>query len=210
MIPINTLLAAYRVGAFPMAVDGRVSWYAPVDRGVLPIDTFHVPRRLRRLIRRGRFKITINHDFRGVICACASRPDEEGNWISGEIIDSYSVLHEAGFAHSVEVWEGEQLVGGLYGVSLRGAFFGESMFSNVTDSSKITLLYLIHHLKKSGCPLLDVQFLTEHLARLGAIEVHRTKYHKLLKRAMVCKHYFYLPSTELDGNTVLQSITQTS
>ena len=184
MIPINTLLAAYRVGAFPMAVDGRVSWYAPVDRGVLPIDTFHVPRRLRRLIRRGRFKITINHDFRGVICACASRPDEEGNWISGEIIDSYSVLHEAGFAHSVEVWSESRLVGGLYGVSLGGAFFGEAMFHIETDASKVALCSLVKRLRDREYQLLDIQWLTTHLVQFGAVEISRNEYLQRLQIAM--------------------------
>jgi leucyl/phenylalanyl-tRNA--protein transferase len=184
MIPINTLLAAYRVGAFPMAVDGRISWYAPVGRGVLPIDTFHVPRRLRRLIRQRRFRITINHDFRSVICACASRSDEEGNWISDEIIDSYSVLHEAGFAHSVEVRSGSRLVGGLYGVSLGGAFFGESMFHSETDASKVALCSLVKRLRDREYQLLDVQWLTRHLVQFGAVEISQNEYLRRLQSAM--------------------------
>lgn len=184
MIPINTLLAAYRVGAFPMAVDGQVSWYAPVHRGVLPIDTFHVPRRLRRLIRQRRFRITINHNFRGVICACASRSDEEGNWISDEIIDSYSVLHEAGFAHSVEVWSGGRLVGGLYGVSLGSAFFGESMFHIETDASKVALCSLVKRLREKGYQLLDVQWLTSHLVQFGAVEILQNEYLERLQFAL--------------------------
>ena len=112
MIPINTLLDAYRTGHFPMAVGGRLGWYSPEKRGVIPLDDFHVPRRLRREIRRGRLRTTTDRDFRRVIVTCASRPDDAGNWIDDEIIESYCALHEAGFAHSVEVWQGETLVGG--------------------------------------------------------------------------------------------------
>ena len=184
MIPINTLLDAYRTGFFPMAVGGRLGWYSPQDRGVLPLDRFHIPRRLRRLVQQGQFRTTINQDFRRVIRACAARPDDAGNWIDEEIIGSYCALHEAGHAHSVEVWSEDGLVGGLYGVSIRGAFFGESMFRNRTDASKVALCTLVDRLQARRYRLLDIQWLTPHLSQFGAIEVSRREYLRQLARAM--------------------------
>ena len=184
MIPINTLLDAYRTGHFPMAVGGRLGWYSPEKRGVIPLDDFHVPRRLRREIRRGRLRTTTDRDFRRVIVTCASRPDDAGNWIDDEIIESYCALHEAGFAHSVEVWQGETLVGGLYGVSLRGAFFGESMFHTATNASKVALSALAARLRERGYRLLDLQWLTPHLRQFGAVEVSRREYLRRLASAM--------------------------
>ena len=184
MIPINTLLDAYRAGLFPMAVGGRVGWFSPERRGILPLDRFHVPRRLQRVLRQGKFRTTIDTAFGEVIRACASRPDDAGNWIDEEIIATYRNLHDAGFAHSVEVWQGERLAGGLYGVSFRGAFFGESMFHETTDASKVALCRLVERLCDHGYRLLDLQWLTPHLARLGAVDVPRRTYLAMLAEAM--------------------------
>ena len=184
MIPINTLLGAYRTGFFPMAVGGRVGWFSPDQRGILPLDAMHVPRRLGRLVRRGGFEISVNRAFDEVIRACAARPDDAGNWIDDEIIKSYAALHEAGFAHSVEAWRGTELAGGLYGVSLKGAFFGESMFHEVTDASKVALVGLVDRLRSHGYRLLDLQWSTPHLATFGAMEVPRRRYLELLAEAM--------------------------
>ena len=183
MIPINTLLGAYGQGFFPMAVEGRIGWFSPERRGILPIDGLHVPRRLQRVLRQGRFRGTTNHAFPAVIAACAERPGE-GTWLDAELIASYTALHEAGHAHSVEVWQGDRLAGGLYGVSLRGAFFGESMFHTVTDASKVALCLLVERLRRRGYRLLDVQWLTAHLARFGAVEVPRRRYLALLAAAL--------------------------
>ena len=184
MIRINTLLDAYRTGLFPMAVGGRIGWFSPDRRGILPLDRFHVPRRLQRVLRQGKFRTTIDAAFGEVMLACASRPDDVGNWINEEIIASYRNLHDAGFAHSVEVWQGERLAGGLYGVSLGGAFFGESMFHETTDASKVALCSLVERLGDRGYRLLDLQWLTPHLARLGAVDVPRRIYFEMLAKAM--------------------------
>ena len=184
MIPINTLLEAYRTGLFPMAVGGRIRWFSPERRGILPLDNFHVPRRLRRILRKGTFQVTINVAFSEVIRACASRPDDAGNWIDEEIITSYRHLHDAGFAHSVEAWQAEQLVGGLYGVSLRGAFFGESMFHRTTNASKVALCALVARLEERSYRLVDLQWLTPHLAGFGGVDVPRQAYLAMLSEAM--------------------------
>ena len=184
MIPINTLLDAYRTGFFPMVVGGRLGWYSPEGRGVLPLDTVHIPRRLSRLLRQRRFRTTINQDFRQVIQACASRPDDSGNWIGEEIIESYCVLHESGHAHSVEVWSETVLVGGLYGVSTHAAFFGESMFHHQTDASKVALCVLVDRLRARHYRLLDTQWLTGHLTQFGAVEISRRDYLERLTEAM--------------------------
>lgn len=176
MIPINTLLTAYEKGLFPMAVAGRIGWFSPERRGILPLDQLHVSRRLRRVLRTERFRSSVNRAFPEVIAACAARPDDGGNWIDGEIIESYTALHRTGFAHSVEVWDRDTLAGGLYGVSIGGAFFGESMFHLVTDASKVALCALVERLRQRGYQLLDIQWLTPHLARLGAVEVSRQQY----------------------------------
>jgi leucyl/phenylalanyl-tRNA--protein transferase len=184
MIPVSTLLAGYRSGYFPMAVDGRIGWFSPTWRGVLPLDRVHVPRRLQRVLRHHSYEIAIDRSFGAVMEACASRPDASGNWIDDEIIESYRALHAAGYAHSVEVWSADRLVGGLYGVSLRGAFFGESMFHYVTDASKIALCALVDRLNARGFVLLDIQWLTTHLEQFGAVEVSRPRYLKMLDEAM--------------------------
>ena len=184
MIPINTLLGAYQQGLFPMAVGGRTGWFSPERRGILPLDQVHISRRLVRLLRQRKFRSSVNTAFPRVIAACASRPDDAGNWIDGEIIDSFEALHAAGFAHSIEVWDHETLAGGLYGVSLGGVFFGESMFHVVTDASKIALCILTERLRQRGYRLLDIQWLTPHLARFGAVEVSRQQYLGMLGAAL--------------------------
>jgi len=178
------LLQGYAMGIFPMADsrDGRrIRWYAPDPRAVFPLDTFHVPRSLRRTLRKSEFEVTVDVDFPGVIQACAGR---EETWISAEIERAYTELHRLGLAHSVETWRQGRLVGGLYGVALGGAFFGESMFSRETDASKVALVALVEHLRARGFALLDTQFLTEHLARFGAVEIPRAEYERRLAEAL--------------------------
>jgi len=167
-----------------MMVNGKLDWYSPEHRGVLPLSRFHVSRRLQRVLRKGLFRTTVNQQFQSVITGCAARLGNTGNWIDQEIIDSYLRLHNAGFAHSIEVWHGNNLAGGLYGVSLRGAFFGESMFHNSTDASKVALCKLVDRLQHREYQLLDIQWLTSHLARFGAIEIPRQHYLGLLVNAM--------------------------
>jgi leucyl/phenylalanyl-tRNA--protein transferase len=178
------LLAAYAQGLFPMAEgrdDPEVHWIEPKRRGLLPLDGFHVSRSLGRVIRQGRFRASFDRDFAGVVAGCAER---ETTWISGAIARAYARLHARGHAHSVEVWEGEELVGGVYGVSLGAAFFGESMFSRRTDASKVALWHLVGRLGACGFRLFDTQFLTPHLASLGGVEVPRGTYRRLLEEAL--------------------------
>jgi leucyl/phenylalanyl-tRNA---protein transferase len=188
MIPSELLVSAYSSGWFPMAIDeGEIRWYSPDPRGIIPLDGFHVPSRLERVIRSGRFRIEVDRDFPSVIRACANadrREDDPGTWIDGEILTSYVELHQQGIAHSVEVWEGGQLAGGLYGVALGGAFFGESMFHRVTDASKVALAALVERMTARGFTLLDVQWVTPHLERFGAIEIPRNDYLALLQQAL--------------------------
>lgn len=185
MIAADALLSAYASGWFPMAVaEGDIRWYSPDPRGVIPLETFHAPRRLARTLRQQRFEIRVNTDFRGVITACADRADADGNWIDSEIVESYCALHAQGYAHSVEVWRDAALVGGLYGVSLRGAFFGESMFHRTSDASKIALVALVERLRARGYVLLDTQWVTEHLVQFGAVEIPRRRYLRMLDAAL--------------------------
>lgn len=177
------LLAAYTAGIFPMADEvGKVHWLAPDPRAVIPLDAFKTSRSLRSVRRGGAFALTINRAFVDVIEACADR--EEGTWISRQIHDAYCRLHQLGFAHSVEAWKGNQLAGGLYGVSLGGAFFGESMFHRTTDASKVALVELIERMRKRGFTLLDVQFMTAHLRQFGAVEIPRAEYEARLREAV--------------------------
>jgi leucyl/phenylalanyl-tRNA--protein transferase len=185
MIPSDALLNAYANGWFPMAVaPGDIRWYSPDPRGIIPLDTFHVPARLARTLRTRPFEIRIDSAFRAVIEGCAERPDEDGNWIDGEIIESYCALHEQGIAHSIEAWQDGRLAGGLYGVALGGAFFGESMFHHVTDASKVALATLVDRMTRKGFLLLDVQWVTPHLEQFGAVEIPRAKYLAMLKGAL--------------------------
>jgi len=166
--------------------DGAVYWYDPDPRAILPLESFHVSRSLKRTIRQARFEIRINSSFPAIIQACAEPDlDREETWISAEIIESYIMLHQLGYAHSVETWLDGELVGGLYGVAVNGMFAGESMFSTVRDASKIALVHLVNHLRERGFILLDVQFMTDHLERFGAIEVSRAEYHEQLERAIM-------------------------
>jgi len=184
MIPAELLVAAYSSGYFPMGDEaGEIRWYSPDPRGILLLERFHVPARLARTMRQGRFSITTDTAFRSVIDACA-RDRDEGGWINAEIVDSYCALNELGLAHSVEAWAGGRLVGGLYGVSLGGAFFGESMFHTVRDASKVALCGLVERLQALGYRLLDVQWVTQHLEQFGAIEITRRRYLQLLKTAL--------------------------
>lgn len=184
MLPLDELLLAYAAGWFPMADDdGRIRWYSPDPRGIIRLERFHVPRRLARTRRAGGFDVSVDRAFDTVIRACAADRDE-GTWINGEIIETYCGLHARGFAHSVEVWSDGELAGGLYGVSLRGAFFGESMFHVVTDASKLALAALVDRLRERGFHLLDIQWVTPHLERFGAEEISRAAYLRLLKRAL--------------------------
>ena len=185
MIAADALLSAYASGWFPMAVaPGEIRWYSPDPRGIIPIDTFHVPRRLARTLRSRRFEIRVDSDFRSVIAACAEREDADGNWIDHEIMESYVALHARGFAHSVEAWQDGRLVGGLYGVSLKGAFFGESMFHYVDDASKAALAALVERLQSRGFTLLDTQWVTDQLLQFGATELPRRRYLRLLDEAL--------------------------
>ncbi len=163
---------------------GEIRWYSPDPRGIIPLDTFHVPSRLARTLRSRRFEIRIDTSFADVIAACAARPDADGNWIDQEIMESYCALHAHGVAHSVEAWQAGALVGGLYGVAIRGAFFGESMFHHVNDASKAALVALVGRLRERGFVLLDTQWVTGHLLQFGAIEIPRRRYLRLLDQAL--------------------------
>jgi leucyl/phenylalanyl-tRNA--protein transferase len=191
------LLRAYAQGVFPMAErrdDPALYWLSPESRGIIPLKGFHVPRRLARTVRSDRFTVTVDTAFDEVIRACAaSAPGREESWINAEIVSLYSQLHGGKFAHSVECWSGTALVGGLYGVSLGAAFFGESMFSHQRDASKVALVHLIARLIAGGFQLLDAQFLTEHLAQFGALAVPRNEYLKRLAPAVAKKAEFYCP-----------------
>lgn len=178
----DQVLYAYRNGLFPMAVDeDRIGWFSPDPRGIIPLDAFHLPRRLARVIRGGSFDVRINESFDTVIRACAAHPD---TWISAEILSAYTELHRLGYAHSVEAWTGGRLGGGLYGVSLGGVFFGESMFHRVTDASKVALAALVERLRAQGYGLLDTQWLTGHLSQFGAVEIPRREYLHLLRDSL--------------------------
>ena len=187
MIPSGLLVSAYSSGWFPMAVDhGEIRWYSPDPRGIIPLDTFHLPSRLARVIRSGKFTVDIDRAFESVMRACAETDRNDGDpgtWINDEILESYIELHRVGLAHSVEAWQGDRLVGGLYGVALGGAFFGESMFHHATDASKVALAALVDRLQVRGFRLLDIQWVTPHLEQFGAIEIARAQYLKVLADA---------------------------
>jgi leucyl/phenylalanyl-tRNA--protein transferase len=182
-LDLVTLEEAYRNGIFPMADTRRgvITWHRPRRRAILPLDAFHVSRSLARRIRRGGFKVTFDRDIAGVMCACAAR---KPSWISDEFIADYTALHREGKAHSVEVWINGELAGGLYGVSLGGAFFAESKFHRATDMSKVALTHLVWRLRERGFALLEVQYLTEHLAQFGAVEIPHREYMARLRAAL--------------------------
>jgi leucyl/phenylalanyl-tRNA--protein transferase len=192
------LLRAYAEGIFPMAErrdDPTLFWVSPDHRGIIPLDAFHVPKRLSRTVRSDRFTVTTNRAFRDVMRACAAPAEgREESWINAEILHLYAALHASGAAHSVECWREGKLVGGLYGVQLGGAFFGESMFSRERDASKVALVHLVARLIKGGFTLLDTQFITSHLAQFGTIEIPREAYLERLKRAIAVMAYWPEPS----------------
>jgi len=204
------LLSAYAAGVFPMAQSADATgmqWVDPRRRGIFELDKFHISRSLSHRIAHWNYTIRTNYDFAATVTACADRPE---TWINEEIFTLYQSLHAAGFAHSLEVWEGDDLVGGVYGVTLGAAFFGESMFSRRTDASKVALAWLVHRLRAGGFTLFDTQFITPHLASLGATEISRSDYHTRLNAALKLTASFdpkdYAPTPQL----VRQRNTQTS
>ena len=208
-LPPALLLQAYASGIFPMA-ESRDSpellWFEPKRRGIIPLDGFHLSRSLRRRIRREPFEVALNRDFAATLAACADRPE---TWINPEIVRAYTALHHEGFAHSLELRDGGDLVGGVYGVTLGAAFFGESMFSRRTDASKIALAYLVTHLAACGFVLFDTQFLTPHLASLGGVELPRDRYRDLLADA-IARPADIGARPLPDAYSVIQFNTQTS
>ena len=206
----DLLLQAYQAGVFPMSEgrdDPEVFWVDPRMRGIIPLDGFRMSRSLARTLRRGAFSVTCDAAFTDVVAGCA---DREETWINDTIFDLYSALHDAGYAHSVEVWDGPSLVGGVYGVTIGAAFFGESMFSRAADASKIALAYLVDRLRLGGYLLFDTQFLTPHLARLGAIEVPRDQYRAKLTQALAQEASFTSPGPLPLAQDVIQRNAQTS
>lgn len=183
VIPPALLLEGYCSGIFPMGTEyGEIAWFSPDPRGIIPLDGFHIPHGLKRTLKKGLYEVRINQAFEEVIRACANRNE---TWISKEIVASYLNLHQLGYAHSVEAWRDGRLAGGLYGVGLYGAFFGESMFHHETDASKVALVALVHRLQERRFRLLDTQYITPHLQTFGAVEISRTKYLRLLRQALV-------------------------
>lgn len=203
------LLQGYAIGIFPMAEhrdDAEIFWVDPKRRGIIPLNRFRLSRSLKRRLRNCGFRVTIDTDFAGVVDGCADRAE---TWINTEIRQHYLSLFNAGHAHSLEIWEGDDLVGGVYGVAIGAAFFGESMFSRRTDASKIALAYLVDRLKMAGFQLFDTQFLTAHLASLGAVEITRAEYHRRLAIAIAAQADFTGPRTP-SPQEVIQRNTQTS
>ncbi|MBK1622640.1 leucyl/phenylalanyl-tRNA--protein transferase [Afifella marina] len=191
----DILLKAYACGIFPMADsadDPNLFWVEPHERGIIPLDTFHVPRRLRRTMRSGLLEIRVDTDFDAVIGGCARRrPGRRSTWINGEIRRLFGALFRRGYVHTVEAWQEGRLVGGLYGLSLGGAFFGESMFSDVRDASKVALVSLVERLRTGGYVLLDTQFTTTHLETFGAVSVSRASYQEMLEEALQVEADFF-------------------
>ncbi len=207
-ITADDLLNAYINGIFPMAEpDGTIYWYSPDPRAIIPIDTYKPSKSLRPVINKNTFEIRIDYDFEGVMRGCAGpRTTEDGTWISEEIIASYSELHRIGYAHSVEAYRENRLVGGLYGVCISGAFFGESMFSLESNASKVAFHYLMLILRENGFKLLDTQFINDNVRRYGAIEIPREEYMRRLKQALKTKGIFqghFLQSWRSDTNPAL-------
>jgi len=180
IIPTEVLLGAYAQGVFPMAEDGEILWFSPERRGIIPLDDrFHIPRGLKKALGKNAFEIRHDTAFREVMLGCAER---ESTWIDGAIIESYCALHELGYAHSVECWDADGLQGGLYGVVLGKAFFGESMFSRKTDASKMALVALVERLRERGFGLLDTQWMTDHLRTFGGLEIGREEYLRIVRK----------------------------
>lgn len=205
----DLLLRAYAAGYFPMAESAQSAtllWVDPPQRGILPLDGLHISKSLRRLIRRPRFKVTLDQAFDTVIRACAEpTPDRPETWINDDIVQLYCALHRRSHAHSVECWDGDDFAGGLYGVSLGGAFFGESMISRRTGASKVALVHLVAQLRADGFSLLDTQFKTEHLARLGCIEISKAAYEQRLDEALATLPRFAIGDRNLELADLLES-----
>jgi len=210
----QVLLKAYAHGIFPMAEsaeDSALYWIEPERRGILPLEKVHIPRRLARTVRASNFEICIDSNYTGVIEGCASsRPSRASTWINSRIRRLYSELFELGHCHTVEAWKGDRLVGGLYGVHLGRAFFGESMFSYERDASKVALVHLIARLKHGGFNLLDTQFVTDHLVRFGAMEVSREKFQSLLEESLQGSADFNALPADYPAEYILQLVSQTS
>lgn len=210
----QVLLKAYRCGIFPMAEsaeDSTLYWIEPERRGVLPLNSVHVPKRLARTIRQEVFEVRVDCHFEAVIDGCAaSRAGRRTTWINERIRELYGELFRMGHCHTVETWLDGQLVGGLYGVQLGRAFFGESMFSYVTDASKVALIYLVARLNAGGFRLLDTQFVTEHLKRFGAIEISRDMFHRQLEAALQGRADFGALPRDLESRGILQLASHTS
>jgi leucyl/phenylalanyl-tRNA--protein transferase len=211
----QVLLKAYACGIFPMAESARdnaLYWIEPEHRGILPLDQVHVPRSLARTIRRGGFEIKVDNDFAAVIEGCAApRAGRRSTWINQRIRNLYADLFDLGHCHTIEVWRDDKLIGGLYGVHLGRAFFGESMFSLARDASKIALVYLVARLKYGGFTLLDTQFVTDHLARFGTVEVDREEFQRLLEDALANgEGQFSSLSSDMSPSGILQLVSQTS
>lgn len=210
----DTILRAYASGVFPMAEDGEsddLFWVDPKMRGIIPLDQFHLSRRLSKSIRQGTFRITRDQAFAQVMRACAAPGnDRQRTWINKRIITIYTELHQLGHAHSIECWQDDKLAGGLYGVSIGAAFFGESMFHTETDASKVALAALVGRLRAGGYKLLDIQFITAHLKQFGAREISRADYLTRLAHAIELKADFYSLAEEAESDDLLQAITQTS
>ncbi|VAW01791.1 Leucyl/phenylalanyl-tRNA--protein transferase [hydrothermal vent metagenome] len=206
----DLLLRAYAAGVFPMAKgrdDPKIFWVDPRHRGILPLDGFHISRSLARRMRKGDYKVRLNGDFTAAVAACANRDE---TWINEEIFNLYNELHQMGSAHSFEVYQDGQLTGGVYGVTIGAAFFGESMFSTRTDASKLALAHLVDHLRLCGFQLFDTQFITPHLARLGAQGLGRATYHRMLEDALQNEGDITSRPVCDDPYSVLQRNTQTS
>ncbi len=206
----EVLLRAYSCGIFPMsesADDPTIFWVEPERRGIIPLDNLNVSSRLARTVRSDTFRVTVNTSFKQVIAGCAEpKPGRDDTWINQRIRDLYIALHGIGHCHSVEAWDGDQLVGGLYGVSLGRAFFGESMFHRARDASKVALVHLVARLLAGGYVLLDTQFVTEHLKSLGAVEVPRQKYRTKLDEALKGEADFFALPGEISGAVALAQI----
>jgi leucyl/phenylalanyl-tRNA--protein transferase len=208
----QVLLKAYSCGIFPMAEsadDPALYWIEPQHRGILPLDSVHVPKRLARTVRQGVLRVSIDTDYDGVIEGCAAeRAGRRSTWINGRIRSLYRDLFRLGHCHTVEVWDGNRLVGGLYGVALGGVFFGESMFSYVRDASKIALVHLVGRLVGGGFTLLDTQFVTDHLRQFGAIEIDRDDFHRHLDVALKQPADFMRVPLDASGEVILDLIEQ--
>ena len=204
----QVLLKAYACGLFPMAEsaeDPGLFWLEPEHRGVLPLDKFHIPKRLRRTIRSDLFEIRVSTDFEAVIdCCAASVPDRPKTWINTEIRRLYGELFDMGHCQTIEAWQGGELVGGLYGVNLNGAFFGESMFTRATDASKVCLAHLVARMIAGGYHLLDTQFVTDHLSRFGTVEIDRDAYNKALAKALQLDSDFFALPAHANGARILE------